>query len=302
MIENFYLKDIPLTDLKDYLSEDYLNSEDFENTLNLFNSLNEKYEYSHELISSFQTKINFLINILTNKYLDLDYINIITENDILNQYIKLIGELELIKNSLKISENIGDNLILKEIPIKKYFITKKEENENFNLIKNSFESAKTSFLNNYNFNDFSIEDENLFIELKRAISFKEKPLFFSNKINKNSLFLLELLDYNIIELNEEMSSIILNVENISNNKLEKIYSFFADFLSKKYFNINFSDSIKPEMNDIKYLILEKYEKSYKDHEIFNFQSNETNFNFKLKYDTVESFLEENNIMQEYEIR
>jgi len=306
-LETIYLKDIPLNVLRDYLSDEFIQSQHFQNFLELYDRVNRNYFTETPIsndVNQFglykQVLIDGLIKAYNNTY--ETPLNGVPE-DVRMFTLEMMGRANLIEDILAIRKEV--NLpSTKEGSLQPIVIRETHTDVKESELRTNNEMKKEQFADT--FSDDITEDENLFQNIKNYISQNNSPSYTNNIMVKHAKLYKYLIDnsYNHYDINtKEYVFLADKMERVPKGELPYIIDSLVELLVLKYENYDLSYATPPFKGiEIGSKIIDKFFEGNRAHEIANEVSQPDPSEMKkVTRGNIQDFLSKNDLMKDYKL-
>lgn len=300
-IQGFYIKDIPLTVLRDYMSKEYIDSDQFARNSELYDALNSLHQGMTSISSDesyFKIYRELLIDLLALKYSGNYPQEILDERDIRRVLLELEGEDMVITDSRSVTES-AKMAIPRIVTPNSITVEIQTTSENVRRIKEMNKIAKDQFMAEYE--PENLLTENSIINIKNSLDLEKDPSYLNVIRRMNSALYQKLMSYKMINMQEIVESEEVK-ERIPRRKLESDYTALIELLILKYHNndIEKLNAVPTVSDDIRNLLVEKHAEGYMEYlAILSDPSTLDPRRTRIDVESVEWFLGNNDLMQDY---
>lgn len=306
-LETIYLKDIPLNVLRDYLSDEFIQSQHFQEFLALYDKVNKNY-FTETIISDdvnqFGLYKQVLIDGLAKSY-NNSYetpLNGIPE-DVRMFILEMMGRANLIEDILanKKTANLPSS---KEGSLQPIVVRITEVDIKEIDLRASNDFLKEQFANNYD--DRIDESENVFQNIKNYISQNNSPSYTNNTMLKHTKLHEYLISnsYNNYDIDtREYIFLADKMEKVSRKKLTNIIDGIVELLVLKYENYDLAYAT-PGFKDVRISdkIIDKFFEGNREHLIATEVSvPDPKEMKKITKEGIRNFLSKNDLMKDYNL-
>lgn len=305
MYDNISIKDIPLNVLRDYISNDYITSENFQKSLDLYDKLtNDTRELTDMSIENYDYIYNaLLIQMLSDKYNEV-FISANADVDGLRK-IKLINEdrLEKLKYITKSTDNpslVYHRAVKPLHEDSSVYLKRLSNSEIKDDIENRYNASKLSFFETYI--PTNLESDNLFINIKKSMDISTDPSIKNDSIKRINDFHNDISEGIKLNLYENVdNSYNEDSFDVKYNILKDEYDAYIQLFINKYNNLNIDRSTILNENDLMRILNEKFLEGSLVQESLNSTSDSTTLDISLDENNVDIFLMNSDIMDDYNI-
>jgi hypothetical protein len=302
---SFIFKDIPLSVFRDYISEDYLNSSQFQDNVSLYDSLNKLYQAMTPMDSSsgtFSVYSEVLTDALANKYAGTYPTTVTSIDDIRRVSVEVLGKQEILASILRVTTTEKNLKFIGYSPMP-VTVLSVPEGSNATMVMNAFNQYKENFFQSYQ--PMDMVSDNLYVNIKRSLNSTTNPSIVNTNSTMNTDFLKAISSVTTsIRLDQLQDSkpVIIDNPTIIKKELFNDYTAMIELFVAKYnyTNIKIFDINEEEADGIKTMIKRKFIQGVEQgNELDPSIMDNSVTGLKLNPATVIEFLRGNNVMQEY---